>query len=259
MNAPVDVVGRIAAVLRALAAAEPDGLTTSELARSVALARPTAHRLLSSLLEHGLSERGESDGRWVLGPEAYLLGTSASTRYDVTEVAQPVVRRLAQETGESAFFSVRRGDETVCLLREDGAFPLRSHVLDVGTRFPLGVVSAGMVILAHLSAREIDDCLARTDLAEQHGAQHAPDQVRKHIARTRRTGYSVNPGLVVNGSWGMAAAVFDGQDRPQWALSLTGVEHRFTASRRPDLGARLLREAHALTMTLRQRGPRAAR
>ncbi|WP_203231391.1 IclR family transcriptional regulator [Nocardioides caldifontis] len=251
-SAPVDVVGRVASVLRALAGAEPHGLTTSELARAVSLARPTAHRLLTSLLEHGLSERLAGDGRWVLGPEAYLLGTSAAARYDVTELAQPVVRRLAQATGESAFFSVRRGDETVVLLREDGAFPLRSHVLDVGTRFPLGVVSAGMVILAHLSPREIDDYLDRTDLTARHGSQHAADKVRKHVARTRRTGYSVNPGLVVQGSWGMAAAVFDEQERPQWALSLTGVEHRFTAARRPELGARLLHEAHALTTALRK-------
>jgi DNA-binding IclR family transcriptional regulator len=259
VNAPPDVVGRVAAVLRALGGAEPDGLTTSELARSVGLARPTAHRVLTSLLEQGLAERLVTDGRWVLGPEAYLLGVSAATRYDVTQVAMPVVRRLAQGTGESAFFSVRRGDETVCLVREDGAFPLRSHVLDVGTRFPLGVVSAGMVILAHLSTREIDEYLARTDLVAEHGLQHAPDQIRKHITATRRTGYSVNPGLVVHGSWGMAAAVFDERDRPQWALSLTGVEHRFTASRRPDLGARLLHEAHTLANTLRNRRPHAGR
>ena len=254
-DAPVDVVGRVAHVMRALAEAEPDGLTTSELARTVGLARPTAHRLLTSLQGHGLAERGGLDARWVLGPEAYLLGTSAAVRYDVTEVAQPVVRRLAQDTGESAFFSVRRGDETVCLVREDGAFPLRSHVLAVGTRFPLGVVSAGMVILAHLPRREVDDYLDRTDLTSRHGPQHAREQVVKHVGRTRRAGYSVNPGLVVNGSWGMAAAVFDERDRPQWALSLTGVEHRFNARRRPELGARLLRDAHTLTLALRERRP----
>ena len=55
-------------------------------------------------------------------------------------------------TGESAFYSARRGNETVCLLREDGSFPIRSHVLHEGIRFPLGVASAGQVILAFAGA-----------------------------------------------------------------------------------------------------------
>ena len=62
----------------------------------------------------------------------------------------PQDRRLAVRTEESAFLSVRRGDETVCLIREDGAFPIRSFVLSEGVRFPLGVASAGLAILAAL-------------------------------------------------------------------------------------------------------------
>lgn len=251
-NGPVDVVGRAAVLLRALAAHEPAGATTSGVARDVGLPRPSVHRLLTSLQHAGLAEREPEQDRWVLGPELYLLGSAAGRRYDVTAVAQPFVRRLSEATGESAFFSVRRGEETVCLIREDGAFPLRSHVLFEGARFPLGVVSAGMVILAHLTDREIDDYLARVDLTP-HGTGHTADAVRAHLTRTRTDGYATNPGLVVEGSWGMAAAVFDADDRPQWALSLTGVEHRFAEDRRPELGRLLLREAHGLTRALRRR------
>ena len=201
-----------------------------------------------SLQGVGLVER-DAD-RWVLGPELYFLGVAAARRYDVTEAALPVVRRLALATGESAFFSARRGEETICLIREDGAFPIRSHVLFEGARFPLGVVSAGMVVLAHLPDREIDEYLDRVDLAAQFGAQHAVGEIRRHIGLTRQRGYSVNPGLVVEGSWGLAAAVFDQGGSPRWALTLTGVEHRFGADRVPQLGALLLREAHALSETL---------
>ncbi|WP_110208158.1 IclR family transcriptional regulator [Nocardioides daejeonensis] len=250
MNAPVDVVGRVHEVLKALAAHEPDGVRTSDLARATGIARPTAHRLLSTLARVGLADRDAATERWLLGPELHFLGAAAASRYDVTQIAQPFVRRLADATDESAFFSARRGDETICLIREDGAFPLRSHVLHEGARFPLGVVSAGMVILAHLSDREVDDYLVGADLSTGYGPQHGRDRVREHIAATRRRGYSVNPGLVVQGSWGMAAAVFDREGNPSGALSLTGVEHRFHAERRPELGALLMRQAHELTKAL---------
>ena len=178
-------------------------------------------------------------------------GTTAARRYDVTTVAQPVVRRLAQATGESAFFSARRGDETVCLLREDGSFPIRSHVLYEGIRFPLGVATAGLVILAYLGDREIDSYLASADLVASYGEPHAAAAVRQRIRTTRKQGYALNPGLIVEGSWGMGAAVFDAEDRPRWALTLTGIEQRFGKERRAELGGLLLRAAHELTNELR--------
>jgi DNA-binding IclR family transcriptional regulator len=252
VDSPNDVVGRVGAVLRAVSAHEPGGGSTSGVARAAGLARPTVHRLLTSLLAEGLVDR-DADGRWLLGPELYLLGAAATGRYDVTEVAQPVVRRLSLATGESAFYSARRGDETVCLLREDGSFPIRSHVLHEGIRFPLGVASAGLAVLAYLPDAEIDAHLARTDLAAAYGPAHEPDRVRDRVAETRARGYAVNPGLLVEGSWGMGAAVFDATGQPAGALSLTGIEHRFGADRRDDLGGLLLRAAHGLSTSLRSR------
>jgi DNA-binding IclR family transcriptional regulator len=244
------VVRRTAIILRAVSASEPEGARTSAVARTTGLPRPTAHRLLTSLLEMGFVDR-DAGGRWRLGPELYLMGEAASSRYDVTELAQPFVRRLSNATGESAFFSARRGEEAVCLLREDGSFPIRSHVLYEGIRLPLGVASAGLVILAHLPDEEIKAYLARSGLEADYGDVHAPGPVWDRIRETRRSGYAVNPGLIVSGSWGLGAAVFDAQDQPAWALSLTGIEQRFGPSRRPELGRMLLRAAHELTRTLR--------
>jgi len=252
MDTPSHVVGRVGAVLRAVSGAEPRGATTSAVARAARLARPTAHRLLTSLHTEGLVDR-DADGGWLLGPELYLLGTTAATRYDVTAVALPFVRRLAELTGESAFFSARRGDETVCLLREDGSFPIRSHVLHEGIRFPLGVASAGMAILAYLPDPEVDEHLARTDLVAAYGVAHAAPEIRDRVERTRAAGWALNPGLLVEGSWGMGAAVFDTDERPQWALSLTGIEQRFGPDRQTELGNLLLREAHALGTAVRRR------
>src|SRR5437867_943105 len=136
VDATPSVVGRIGTLLRALAAREPDGASTTDLAGATALPRPTAHRLLTALREEGLVERDESSGAWHLGPECFLLGAAATSRHDITPIARESVLRIARETGESAFFSVRRGNETVCVLREDGSFPIRSHVLHEGIRFP---------------------------------------------------------------------------------------------------------------------------
>ncbi|MEU2775053.1 IclR family transcriptional regulator [Streptomyces sp. NPDC007162] len=251
------LVGRVGALLRALSTVNEAGAGTAELARATSLPRPTVHRLLVSLADEGFVDRDRRSGHWFLGPELYLLGGVAGSRYDITRHARESVHRLARLTGESAFFSARRGDETVCLLREDGDFPIRSFVLYEGARFPLGVVSAGLAVLSFLDDAEIDAYLAGGDLVDRWGPAHAADAVRERIAQTRLDGYAVNPGLVVEGSWGMAAAVFDHAGKPLWALTVTGVETRFRAERRPELGAVLLREAHTLGRTLNTgAGPR---
>ncbi|ELP66533.1 IclR family transcriptional regulator [Streptomyces turgidiscabies] len=244
------LVGRMGTLLRALSAVNETGATTADLARATGLPRPTVHRLLVSLADEGFVDRDRRSGRWFLGPELYLLGGVAGIRYDITRQARESVHRLAASTGESAFFSARRGEETVCLLREDGDFPIRSFVLYEGARFPLGVVSAGLAVLSFLDDGEIDAYLAREDLVGRWGPAHAPHVLRERIAQTRVDGYAVNPGLVVEGSWGMAAAVFDQAGQPSGALTVTGVENRFRAERRPELGALLLREAHSLGRTL---------
>lgn len=245
------VVARAGALLRAVGACEPSGASTTEVGKAAGLARPTAHRLLVALADEGLVDRDVKTGRWSLGPELYLLGAAAANRYDITAEARDIVECLARESGESAFLSARRGDETVCVLSQEGSFPLRSHVLHVGIRFPLGVASAGLAILSHLPERDIDDFFTRVNPENEWGTAHSEAAIRSRIESTRRTGYAVNPALLVEGSWGIGAAVFDRTGRPAWALSLTGVETRFKPQRRSQLGALLLEQAHVLSVRLR--------
>jgi DNA-binding IclR family transcriptional regulator len=246
------VVARVSAVLRALASRAPQGATTSEVASLAGLTRPTAHRLLSSLLREGQTDRDNRTAQWFLGPEIYLMGMLAAPRFDVSEHALDSVRALAAATGESAFFSVRRQYETVCLLRADGSFPIRSFVLREGTRFPLGVASAGLAILSYLTDEEIERFLREFPPEREHGQAHSRESVLARVRQTRERGYALNPGLIVEGDWGMGAAVFDGTGKPHWALSLTGIESRFRPDRHQELGQALLTEAHALSTAIQR-------
>lgn len=247
------VVSRVGLILRIVSEHASRGITTAELAKQSGLTRPTAHRMLISLAEEGFVDHDPLHGRWVLGPELYLMGSVAATRYDITQLAAPSVAALARETGESAFFSARRGDETVCLLREEGSFPLRSFVLYEGVRFPLGVASAGLAILSYLPNDEVSAYLTRRSLEQEWGKEHSALAISRRIAQTRSAGWALNPGLILEGSFGMAAAIFDPAGNPAWALSITGVESRYGRDRQPELGQLLLQHAHGITQQLRSR------
>lgn len=246
------VVGRVALLLR-LVGQHPAGMPLAQIVRESGLTRPTVHRLLTSLLGEGLLDHDAGAGTWRYGPEIFVMGTVAAQSYPIEDLARPSLHRLAEETGESAFLSIRRGAETICLLREEGSFPIRSFVLHEGVRFPLGVASAGLAIMAYLASEEVDRLLVQNEtFVERWGRQHSPAAIRAHIEQTRATGYSVNPELILEGSWGMGAAIFDRAGRPTWALSLTGIEPRFRAGRQPYLGQMLLDEAHKITQKLQR-------
>jgi DNA-binding IclR family transcriptional regulator len=248
------VVGRVGRLLR-LVGGRPGGASTAWLAREAGLTRPTAHRLLTSLAAEGLLDTDPESGEWVLGTELYLLGSIAASRFPFEGLARPSLRRLAEASGESAFYSIRQGSETVCLLREEGSFPIRSFVLREGVHFPLGVASAGLAIMAFLPPAEQESFLSRwTEHAGEFAAGHTESVVRQELEQTRLRGYSVNPGLVLEGSWGMAAAVFDGNGNPVGALSFTGIEPRFRPDRRGLLGRLLMEEAHRITTKLARSG-----
>ncbi|MBX9472353.1 IclR family transcriptional regulator [Microcella sp.] len=250
-RAGTQVVARISTLLRAVSSHAPKALSTTELAATTGLTRPTTYRLLAALADEGFLDR--QGMAWVPGPELYLLGTVATERYDITELAREHVRDLARLTGESAFFSARRGYETVCLLREEGSFPIRSFVLHEGIRLPLGVASAGLAILAFMTASERQAYLDGIDLTSEWGEEHGREALVARLRKVRESGWSLNPGLVVEGSWGMGAAVFDKRGEPAWALSLTGIQPRFRPDRQRDLGNALLQHAHALSQAVRAR------
>jgi len=247
------VVAKVSAILRSVSRHMPDGASTAVVAHDCAIPRPTVHRLLVSLSTHGFVERAHASGAWLLGPELYLMGAFAAARFDITQLARDTVRLIARETGESAFLSVRRGDETVCIMREEGSFPLRSFVAYEGVRFPLGVASAGLAILSFLPETELHAYLSRSDLSAHFGPEHSDDAIRARVAETRRVGYATNPALIVEGSWGMGAAVFNANSEPEWALSVTGVESRFGEQRRRRIGRLLLEQAHVLARRIAER------
>lgn len=77
----------------------------------------------------------------------------------------------------------------------------------------MGVASAGLEVLAFLPDAESAEYVERADLSV-YGDPHAVPQLRLRVEQTRLTGFAVNPGLIVEGGWGMGAAVFDVTDSP---------------------------------------------
>src|SRR4051812_28974170 len=139
---------RAISILRLLAQADDAGMSLTEVVRAGGLNKATTHRMLSALVEEGLAAQDEQSRNYYLGFELVALGIAASSRYGIARLAKANVARLADELGDTAYLSVRRGDEAVCLLREVGSFPIKTLTFPPGARTSLGGGSGPLALLA---------------------------------------------------------------------------------------------------------------
>lgn len=248
-------IGRATNMLRLLASHAKSGAGLGELVAASGLAKPTCRRILLALKDAGLVEQDEASRRYFLGPELYALGSVAGQRYGLHRHALDCVVRLAQRTGDAAFLQVRSGDFVVCLHREDGAFPIRSHVLAAGDRHPLGVGAGSLAILASLDDMEVDAAIAKTasTLVAKYPAL-TERTLHKLVRETRQKGYSMNRGLLFPGSWGMGMIVRGAPGQVEACLSLAAVKSRMQPDREPQLAEWLAQEVAIVEQRLASAG-----
>lgn len=245
-------LGRAVDVLRLVASRTGRGVRLVDVTERCGLSKPTTHRLLQALERQGLVAHDPATRLYHLGPESFVIGTLAAERYGIHRAALPSLSRLALASQDTAFLSVRRDWQSVCLHREEGAFPIRSHVLLAGDRFPLGVGAGSLAILAALPDAEVEDVLAQAaPEIEARYPRFSVPMLRDAVARTRGLGYALNPGLVEAESWGIGVAVLGHQGRCEGALSITAIQSRLSPEpRQRELAALLREEAQRLATRL---------
>jgi IclR family acetate operon transcriptional repressor len=221
-------------VFEEVATRQPIGV--SEIARITQIPKSSVQRCLVTLQQAGwLKVVDEERARWGVTTKALILGLRGSGEQDLSEVAGPVVRRLAAETGETVFLALRDGDQCVMVARADSTHEVRVF-LEVGTRLPLYATTSGVAIMARLEPTEINRVLLHK--AEVAAGEPAPSdaELREEIKRTEDRGYALNMS-----AWyrphvaSIGAAVVSPSGRPIAAIVLSIPEMRYDSSQESAL------------------------
>lgn len=128
-----------------LLAEDKAGLTPARIAAQLGLSRTVVYRLTGTLAEHGLVRRGD-DGvfRVSLGVLRLTRNLLPATR----EIVQPVLERLAEDTGAAAHFSVSDGGDSLALAVAEPSSTTVHLAYRQGTRLPLPQGAVGYALLA---------------------------------------------------------------------------------------------------------------
>ncbi|WP_382157941.1 IclR family transcriptional regulator [Hydrogenophaga sp. UC242_50] len=220
--------GGVAAVERAFAilnAFQPGdaSLPLNELARRTGMYKSTILRLIATLVQEHCIVRLD-DGSYQLGSMLLHWGGLYQAALRLDDHVPPILRRLAQETGEGASFFTREGSLRVCLFRVDSSRSVRDHV-HTGDLLPLDKGAAGRV-------------LAGFDRALVDPSQFPSQPLIATVGERE-------PDIAA-----IAAPVFGPQGSLRGALAISGPAMRFSIDLVPGMSQALLKAASELTRRL---------
>lgn len=216
-------------------------VTAPLVAARFRLSRSTTYRYLQLLKARGFLA-GAGAGGYRLGPQLAALGRLANGPGEIDEVALPVMRDLARQTGETILLTKELGDQVVTAQRVESARAVRVS-FEPGVPRPLHAGASAKVLLAYLPAEAIEEILRRGRLARLTPRTITdPRRLRADLARIRGRGYAVTTGEVDEGVRGIAVPLRDPEGTVVAGLSLAGPAFRVKREHIPRI-LRQLRDA----------------
>jgi DNA-binding IclR family transcriptional regulator len=237
-------IARAVELLAGVAGRTETGARLSELAEATGLHVATARRIMQALVAEGLLAFNVKTKVYTVGPAIFAFAVQGNPWFSSRDLFVPAVDRIARRTQDTTLFSIRSGNEAICLARREGDFPIRVMTLEKGSRRPLGAGSGSLAILAFLPEEERRAILAQcAPLYEPYRLSAA--YLSKAVAETRLAGYSFNPGRIIDGVYGLGVPILkDGV--AVGSVSVAAIASRMTPERRREIVAIICEETAAI-------------
>lgn len=216
---PIRVLANADDVIQLLAA-EGD-LTPAEISERLNIPRPSVYRLIDGLGAVGFTDP-LTEGAARLSMNWLHLADRAREGFDEWVGADQALQELVDRTRQTAYLSVRRGGEAVCLQWKQGR-AIGVLLLRPGRSLPLHAGAAGRSFLAFDSV--IDEYLSQTEGKRKSFTRrtllHEAD-LREDARQSRSRGYTVSDEDVTDGvaAFGVPLRIDNGPMKA--ALSIAG-------------------------------------
>ena len=224
-------------------------MTITELARALGVNKGTTRDLLETLRMHGLLDRDDVRKTYRLGPRLARLGMAALGQLDLSALAHPFLRKLAEQVSGTVLLLVPHGDRATIVDKVDNARLAVEVSAMVGSRIRLAAGACGKVFLAYGPpadmARHVADLTRPTrntilDL----------DVYRAELERVRRQGYATDDEEYLTGVRATSAPVFDARGQLMAAVLVVGLTGSLPVSELPATGQRTAACARAVSAAL---------
>lgn len=245
-------IQRASLLMRLLASRSRAGLRLSDVVKDSGLEHPTVHRILKGLMAEGLVMQVAGSRRYLLGPLVFELGLAAAPQFNLPDIFRPSLQRIAERTGDTVFLTARSGNDSVCLDRKEGSFPIKTFTLEVGARRPLGAGSGGLALLMLLPEQAVNQIVhANAARFASYNNLTVPGLL-KALKRSRELGYALNDVHNTAGATTLGLPIVNRYGDPFAAISIGAISSRMGDERQKELVSILRTEVRVIETAMRE-------
>ncbi len=210
-------------------------LGLSALARLSGIDKATVLRMLQDMAAAGLVEQDAGSRDWRLGAGLLRLARLREAAFPATGVLNPILTRLAEETGETAHASLRAGAELGTVGVVESARSNRVYI-EPGLVLPLHATASGLAYTAFARPDLRAAVLARPLAAHTAATPADAATLATRLDETRARGYASADQTFEAEVYGLAMPLFGPDGFAIGALAVASPAARLT----PALRARIL-------------------
>ncbi len=228
---------------------QPEGMSMSALADELEIPRSACHRLLAELQRRGYVRQLHSHGDYVLTGKIASLGLAFLSSTGIVDIAEPLLERLAQASGELVRLSIVDDERLTWVSKAQGTRKGLRYDPDMGMDARLSCTASGHAWLLTLSDERALELVSRQGfgLPKDYGPR-APTTIAAllpMLAEARSQGFSTIDEVFAPGMSAMAAPVMRGA-QAIGVISIAGPRQRLTRARMQVLAPALLAAAAQL-------------
>jgi IclR family transcriptional regulator, acetate operon repressor len=234
-------------------AAQPEGLPLALIADLLEIPKSACHRLLAELCARGYVRQLRAQGEYVMTTKVASLGLSFLSGSGIVDIAQPLIERLAETSGELVRLSIVDDDRLTWVAKAEGGRKGFRYDPDMGMDARLSCTSSGHAWMLTMTDEQAIALVSKQGFGQpkDYGPK-APTTVKAllgylHAARVR--GYAMIDEVFAPGMAAVAAPV-QRPGRPAiGVISIAGPRRRLTFSRMQALGPALQAATDELAAT----------
>ncbi len=241
----VQALDRGLTLLRELARARSS--TLSDLAIRTKMPPSSTHRILTTLQKHGYVEFDEATQEWMIGIEAFRIGNTYLVRTNLVEAARKTLRRLMEETGETANLGIADNGDVVFVDQVETQNPIRAF-FSPGTRGHMHSSGIGKSLLADMPQRDVEKILQEKGQPEfTQKTLTSSEALFNDLDTTRKRGWSIDDEERYSGMRCVASNIYNTFGEAIAGISVSGPTVRFPNHVISELGPKVKQAADEVT------------
>lgn len=250
-NPPAGTLERAFRILETLAQ-QPQGLALAAIADELALPRSACHRLLTDMVRCGYVRQVSERGDYALTTKLPAMGLSFLGGSGVVDIAQPIIDRLAEQSGELVRLALVDGDRLTFVAKAQGARTGLRYDPDMGIDVRLSCSAGGHAWLMTLTEERAAELVSLQGFGSpKEFGPKAPTTFKalwKLLDEDRKRGFSTIVEMYAPGMTAMAAPVRRRGQEAIGVITIAGPLLRLTPQRMEQLGRSLMDAAGELAM-----------